>query len=314
MREPPRLPVPALRLVHEEPLAPVHPAAFEGLGVAEPVEVALQPPGRHAVEPAQERLQAGVQGVDHVDVTGGGVPRVDLGVPVAPGREAVGLVTVGDDGAARGDPRGELHGKLARARRPAPAYVTEAVAELVDAALDHHPLLRPPARRPPAVAPVAVAGPREPEDPRAAQVPLQAAHDQGAVDVEGPRPAVRGAQRHDLADPHAHEPRRVEGDSDAGRRLPQGERVGHALGEGHPRRRGQLRRREQAARARGERPGAAAAQPPLPAVAAPALAHEGGAAAPRAARRAGRAAGAGGELLGDGPLELGDELPLLLKG
>lgn len=46
VREPPRLPVPALRLVHEEPLAPVHPAALEGLGVAEPVEVALQPPGR----------------------------------------------------------------------------------------------------------------------------------------------------------------------------------------------------------------------------------------------------------------------------
>lgn len=45
-----------------------------------------------------------------------------------------------------------------------------------------------------------------------------------------------------------------------------------------------------------------------------ALAHEGGAAAPRAARRAGRAGGSGGELLGDGPLELGDELPLLRKG
>ena len=125
------------------------------------------------------------------------------------------------------------------------------------------------------------------------------------------RACARGQEEgaHDLADPHAHEPRGVERDAAALGALAQAQRVGHALRERHPHGRAELRVREQRAALRRERAPAALARPPLGAVGVAPLLDERRAPAPRVAVRLLRKAG---DLVGYRGLEVGEQLQLLL--
>lgn len=280
----PRGPVRPLGLVLEEQLPAVHVPALELLDVAEPVQVALQAAGGDPVEGHEESLESRMERVDHVDVSGRRVLRIHD--DVLPGRcgEAVGGMSVAHHRGSFRYPRGKVQGENARARRASIDGIAEAIPVLVDAAFHDDPLFAAASRSSAAILPVAVT-PTHGFEPRVLEVSRQVVPDQSAIDMERARARGQEEGAHDLADAHAHEPRGVERHATAISALAQGQRIGHALRERHPRTGVELRVREQGAALRRERTCAALACPPLRAVGAASLLDETRASTPRTAFR-----------------------------
>ena len=208
------------------------------------------------MEAVDELLDAAVQAVDAVNrVRAGGVRLVPAHVEV-PERPPVRIRLVGRHDRAAGDLARQEPAGLLLAHVAAPGHLEEHVARIVYPRQDADPL-------PPVLRPGAVAGP--PGYPARGVLPvaLEALGQVALVELH----AVAGgaAERgHALGDAleHAvaHEEGRLQAHAAALGALAQRQRVHVALCEAHPRRAVELRRREDAVRARGERARAPAAK------------------------------------------------------
>lgn len=302
-------------LVPVDPLSGVPVGPSELLPVAEPVQVVLEMLRRDTVEAVHEMPEPRVHRVHHVDVVRRPVLGVDRDVrgPECGKCPRVLPLAVRLDRRAQPRPAAQDPQQVGLAGLAAAAHLGELVAELVDAGDGAHPQVGEAAHVDVAAAAMPLARHLERAGALVAGgarvVAAQALREVLPVDLD----LADGAERlepggHDLARPVAHEPGRPQARPAPLGALAQGEGVGQALGEVHPLGRRQLGLREQPARARRERAGAAPAEVPLTSPGVAAAPDELGAPAVRACVRL---APRRGQLLGDHLPQVGRERDLL---